>query len=353
MTKTLAAVAVAAALAAGCGGSTSSAEPPALSDGSTCGDAVAALMGWAESQPVPSTAPGGPDASDLWDDDDYLTAPCGDDDTAAFNEIRAYANEREIGSEACNGSFQMAVWSSVEAAMADPESVSTTPDDDWIESAVAGCRNLAEVIAASVSTFGSIVDAFSDGFAAEPGEDALAAGTEDVPTPALPTLPSPTTAGQPDKGSYTTPGHWQMPLGNDEMTLQIVGLGWQTDESAYNDFDEELCAEYDIWSDDGCEVREGKGVLVLRYDVARLSGEPDSFYFGHKLAMDNGLVVDGSDLHCAGSETVELAPGGDPQPHETCFVVDTAEIGDQAMIGLGLGFWGEAYWVQVPVTGAS
>lgn len=88
------------------------------------------------------------------------------------------------------------------------------------------------------------------------------------------------------------------------------------------------------------EVREGKGVLVLRYDMGRLSGEPDSFYFGHKLAINNGLVVDGSDLHCAGAESVELAPGGDSSPHETCFVVDTAEIGDQAMIGLGLGFWG-------------
>lgn len=315
------------------------------------------MMGWAESQPVPSTAPGSPDASDLWDDDDYLTAPCGDDGTAAFNEIRAYANEQEIGSEACDGSFQMAMWTAVGAAMANPDAEQDELDDEWVEMAVAGCRNLAEVLAATGSALGGMVDAFTDSFAAGPGEDA-AAGAEDAPTPALPTLPPvtlppPTTAGPPDKGSYANPGHWQMPLGNDEMTLQIVGLGWQTDESAYNYFDEELCAEYDIWSDDGCEVREGKGVLVLRYDVARLSGEPDSFYFGHKLAMDNGLVVDGSDLHCAGTDSVELAPGGDPAPHETCFVVDTAEIGDQATIGLGLGFWSDTYWVQAPVTGAS
>lgn len=64
-------------------------------------------------------------------------------------------------------------------------------------------------------------------------------------------------------------------------------------------------------------------------------------------------MVDGSDLHCAGTELVDLAPGGDPAPHETCFVVDTAEIGDQATIGLRLGFWGDTYWVQAPITGAS
>lgn len=132
-----------------------------------------------------------------------------------------------------------------------------------------------------------------------------------------------------------------------EMALQVVSLGWQNDESAYNYFDEDLCAEYEFGS--GCEVLEGKGVLVLRYDVTRLSGEPDSFYFDHKLAMGNGLVVDGSDMHCVGSASVELAPGGDAAAHETCFVVDTAEIGDQALVGLAVGF-DDAYWVQVPIT---
>lgn len=152
------------------------------------------------------------------------------------------------------------------------------------------------------------------------------------------------------EGSFANPADWQGPLGTDELTLQIESLGWQTDESAYNPFGYDgLCAE--IESSFDCEVREGKGVLVLRYDVARLAGEPDMFLFFHKLAMDNGLVVDGSGLHCVGDEMIELAPGGEPQPHETCFVVDVAEIGDQALVGLSAGFASDTYWVEVPIGG--
>ena len=151
------------------------------------------------------------------------------------------------------------------------------------------------------------------------------------------------------EGSFANPADWQGPLGTDELTLQVVSLGWQTDVSAYNFFDEELCAETESGYD--CEVLEGKGVLVLRYDVARVAGEPGSFFFSHKLAMDNGLVVDGSSLHCAGDDMIELAPGGDPQPHETCFVVDVAEIGDRALIGLSDGMFTDTYWVEAPIGG--
>ena len=182
------------------------------------------------------------------------------------------------------------------------------------------------------------------------------AGTDAAPTTAAPTV-VPTTAApttsppepEPDEGSYGNPADWQGPLGTDELTLQVVSLGWQADVSAYDFFDDELCAEPESSFD--CEVLEGKGVLVLRYDVARTAGEPGMFLFFHKLAMDNGRLVDGSGLHCAGDEMIELAPGGDPQTHETCFVVDTAEIGDQALIGLSAGMFTDHYWVQVPITG--
>lgn len=168
-----------------------------------------------------------------------------------------------------------------------------------------------------------------------------------VPTTAAPTASPP--EPEPDEGSYGNPADWRNPLGTDELTLQVVSLGWQADASAYDFFDDELCAEPESSFD--CEVLEGKSVLVLRYDVARTASEPGNFWFSHKLAMDNGRLVDGSALHCGGDDMIDLAPGGDPQPHETCFVVDTAEIGDQALIGLSAGMFTDPYWVQVPITG--
>ncbi len=172
-----------------------------------------------------------------------------------------------------------------------------------------------------------------------------------APTTAAPTTAPPTTTTA-ARGSYANPDTGPGPFSTDEVSITITGLGWQTDVSAYNYFDEELCGgEIDIFGD-GCEVVEGKGVLVLSYDVTRLAGEPDSFWFDHELITGAGLVVSGSGLHCVGAETVSLAPGG-TAPHETCFVVDIDQIGDEAQVGLSVGFgWGDPYWVLVPVNGS-
>ena len=177
-----------------------------------------------------------------------------------------------------------------------------------------------------------------------------APATEAPATTAAPTTVAPTTTEPAaEEGTYANPADWTQLLDNDEMTLQITSLEWQTDVSAYNFFDDELCTGDDLLSD--CEVAEGKGVLVFRYDVARIAGEPGAFYFFHQLAMDNGQLVDGNALHCPGEETIDLAPGSDPVPHETCFVVDTAEISSPALLGLKVGIISDDYWVQVPITG--
>lgn len=184
---------------------------------------------------------------------------------------------------------------------------------------------------------------------AEP-DPAEAPGTTRVPAATEP----PATTGPPATtaplGAYNNPATWSEPFGNDDVRIEITGLSWQTDTSAYNYFDEELCEEYDWETMGGCEVIEGKGVLVLAYDATRLAGEPGAFFWNHGLITADGRVIDGSELHCSGAEMVELAPGGTAR-HETCFVVDVDQIGPEAQVGLAEGWWADRYWVIVPVTG--
>lgn len=149
-------------------------------------------------------------------------------------------------------------------------------------------------------------------------------------------------------GSYANPDDWVGAFDTEEASIELRGLQWQNDVSSFNYFDEDLCETPEFGSD--CVVKEGKGVLVLSYDVTRLSGEPGSFYWDHQLITAGGLVVGGSDLHCVGDDSIDLAPGGTAL-HETCFVVDVAQVGSQVQIGLTAGFFADPYWVLMPGPG--